>query len=174
MAKKVILGTESLTQIRDSLKELGVKFALIGGFAVSAQTQPRFTRDIDIVIVVRDDSEAESILHSLQTKRFLLGDVLEQTYTKRLAGVRLHRQGVRHVPIDLIFALSGVESEIVAGSQNLEVLPDVMLPVARLGHLIVLKLLSQGEDRLQDGVDLQNLAQDCSPTELEAARNLPL
>ena len=41
-------------------------FALVGGFAISARTEPRFTRDIDLVMAVADDEEAEQVLRALR------------------------------------------------------------------------------------------------------------
>ena len=43
--------------LRDFLAErpAGVGFALVGGLAVSARTEPRFTRDLDFAIAVADD-----------------------------------------------------------------------------------------------------------------------
>jgi predicted nucleotidyltransferase len=40
----------------------GLRCALVGGFAVSVRTEPRFTRDIDLVVAVPDDATAEELL----------------------------------------------------------------------------------------------------------------
>jgi hypothetical protein len=60
--------------------------------------------------------------------------------------------------VDLLFASSGIEPEIVAAADRIEALPGLDLPVARIGHLIALKVLSR-DDRLrpQDRVDLAAL-----------------
>jgi hypothetical protein len=38
--------------------------------------------------------------------------------------------------VDLLFASSGVEAEVVGAAENLEVLPGLWVPVARAGHLL--------------------------------------
>ena len=43
----------------------GRAWALVGGFAVSARAQPRFTRDIDIAVAVGDDTAAEGRVRDL-------------------------------------------------------------------------------------------------------------
>jgi hypothetical protein len=48
----------ALKRIATDLDRVGVTWALIGGFAVSARSQPRFTHDVDIAVAVRDDGEA--------------------------------------------------------------------------------------------------------------------
>jgi len=37
------------------LTALQLRWAVVGGLAVSARTEPRFTRDVDLVIAVSDD-----------------------------------------------------------------------------------------------------------------------
>lgn len=37
------------------LGRLGRGWALVGGFAVAARAEPRFTRDVDVPVAVEDD-----------------------------------------------------------------------------------------------------------------------
>ncbi|MGH8902184.1 MAG: hypothetical protein ACRDYA_11005 [Egibacteraceae bacterium] len=84
---------------------------------------------------------------------------VEQTATGRLATVRLRPPGKHANVVDLLFASSGIEPEIVAGAEPLEVLPGLTVRVARTGHLIALELLARDDERRpQDGVDLRALA----------------
>ena len=53
---------ESLQWITKRLRECDVDFALLGGLAVSARTDPRFTRDIDLAIAVGTDRGAEQVV----------------------------------------------------------------------------------------------------------------
>jgi len=55
------------------------------------------------------------------------------------------------VIVDLLFASSGIENEVVASADRLEVLPQLMVPVATTAHLIALKVLA---GRNQDLTDL--------------------
>jgi hypothetical protein len=60
--------------------------------------------------------------------------------------------------IDLLFASSGVEWEIVNRAEVLEVFRGVLLAVPRVGHLIAMKVLSRNDQgRPQDRVDLAAL-----------------
>ena len=73
--------------------------------------------------------------------------------------------------IDLLFASSGIEREIVDESEPVEVLPGLNLAVASIGHLIALKLLSRDdEQRPQDLVDLRSLLKSASRADLEQAK----
>jgi hypothetical protein len=44
------------------LETAGVRFALIGGLAVSARVEPRFTRDLDFAVAVEGDADAEALV----------------------------------------------------------------------------------------------------------------
>lgn len=69
--------------------------------------------------------------------------------------------------IDLLFANSGIEDEIVRRADRLEVLPDVFMPVASTGHLIALKVLA---GRHQDLTDLGYLITAATDADLAEAR----
>ncbi|MCB9738620.1 MAG: nucleotidyl transferase AbiEii/AbiGii toxin family protein [Deltaproteobacteria bacterium] len=120
--------------------------------------EPRFTHDIDIAVAVADDAEAESTTHALLRRGWRVGDVIEQSYTDRLATVRLALPAIDgpHV-VDLLFATCGIEPEIVAAAQMLEVLPDLRVAVARPEFLVAMKLLSVDAERPQDAMDLHAL-----------------
>lgn len=134
---------------------------------VSARTIPRFTKDLDFAIAVADDGEAENIVHQLRSRDYRPVEVLEQDYVERLSGVRLAHIG-SDVVVDLLFASSGIENEVVAGAERLEVLPGLSAPVATIAHLIALKALA---GRNQDLTDLGYLIPAASPTELDTARD---
>ena len=53
------LALESLRLVVRDLDEAELRWALIGGLAVSARAEPRFTRDVDVCVVVPDDATAE-------------------------------------------------------------------------------------------------------------------
>lgn len=163
---------ENLQTVAEHLDQLGQNWALIGGLAVSAYVEPRFTRDIDIVVSVADDAEAEEFVRKWREQGFQICSVVEQEATERLATIR--SRGTTdddQAIVDLMFASSGLEPEIAAEAEVLELAPGVEVPVARLGHLIALKVLSHDdESRPQDAIDLEKLAEIADEDELDAAR----
>lgn len=139
------------------LDELGARYALIGGLAVSARAEPRYTRDVDLAIAVARDSEAEHLLFALTSRGYSVITVLEQTRTGRLSTARLRHARAPDIFVDLLFASSGIEAEVATGSERITYRPGTTLPVARVGHLIALKVLSESDRRLQDRIDLDHL-----------------
>jgi len=164
-----------LRQIAKILNDQREVWALVGGLAVSVRTEPRFTRDLDLAVAVSNDREAESILHNLHLAGFLVLATVEQDATHRLATARLAPHGEQPfgLMLDLLFASSGVEAEICAEAEILQVFPQVFVPVAKLHHLIVLKALARDDrTRPQDAADLRQLIAAAQPADLEAACKL--
>jgi Nucleotidyl transferase AbiEii toxin, Type IV TA system len=145
----------------------------VGGLAVSARVEPRFTRDIDLVVLVADDPDAERLIHDLQGRGYRIQAILEQQAAARLATVRLFAAGEDEggVAVDGLFASSGIEAEIVSGAEMLEVLPGLRIPVATTGHLIALKVLARDDtSRPMDRADLVALIRAAGPAEILRAR----
>ena len=164
---------EALHRIDADLTRARVSFALIGGLAVSARTEPRFTRDADLAVAVADDAEAEALVRTLRTLGYRIESVVEQEAVGRLATVRIVRSPTpRATVVDLLFASSGIETEIVTEAEVLELLPRLSMRVATTGHLIALKVLSRDDvTRPQDLVDLRALLGIASEAELARARH---
>lgn len=161
----------ALARIVGELADLGIPCALIGGLAVSARAEPRTTRDVDIVVQVEGDAAAERVVFDLQSRGYVVGMLLEQEKTGRIATVRLTRDSERAVYVDLLFASSGIEPEIVGAAEQLEVLEHVTVPVATRAHLIALKILARDDrNRPQDFDDIRALLEDASNDDLSDAR----
>jgi predicted nucleotidyltransferase len=162
----------ALRQIEVNLREAGVSFALVGGLAVSVRAEPRFTRDADLAVAVTSDAQAEALIQALRALGYRIDATVEQDAVGRLATVRLARATEADAPIiDLLFASSGIEAEVVAEAESLELLPKLTMRVARIGHLIALKVLSRDDiERPQDVVDLRSLLRVATSTELARAR----
>jgi predicted nucleotidyltransferase len=143
---------------------------LIGGLAVGARSEPRFTRDADLAVVASSDQDAEALVFALGQRGFLLEPSIEQTAKERLATVRLRAPGRAAIVVDLLFSSSGIEKELVRSADVLEVLEGLLLPVASLPHLVALKVLSRAEDRPQDDMDLAALLKRSTMRQVESAR----
>jgi len=74
--------------------------------------------------------------------------------------------------VDLLFASSGIEREVVAAAEVLQVLPEFRAPVAQVGHLLALKILSRDDRaRPQDRVDIVALLANSDVASLVLARD---
>jgi hypothetical protein len=165
----------ALAAASQALNQLGARFALVGGLAVSARAEPRFTRDLDLAVAVRSDREAEGIVRALIVAGWRVLSQVEQESAGRLATARLLPPPARThegVVIDLLFASSGIEREVVQAAEALEVFAGLVIPVASRAHLVALKILaSDARTRPQDLVDARALLADAAPVEIDAVRS---
>ena len=124
-------------------------------------------------LLASDDRDAEEIVFRLQGLGYRVVTTLEQDVTHRLATVRLQSSEVEDTGalLDLLFASSGIEPEVAAQAELLELLPGINAPVARLGHLIALKILARDDRRRpQDAMDLRSLFRESNEADLALAR----
>ncbi len=166
---------EALGEIAAALTMAGASSCLVGGIAVSARIEPRFTRDLDLAISVADDAGAEALIHTLVRGGYRTIATVEQDAVGRLATARMkppREVDEGGVVVDLLFASSGIEPEIVAAADLVEVFPACAVHVARVGHLVALKLLSRDDElRPQDAVDLRALLPAVDEEEEQLARD---
>lgn len=121
---------------------------------MSIRTTERLTKDIDFVIAVTDDREAEEFVMSLSRSGYYVDTVLQQEAVDRFSAVRLLSRGESEMFFDLLFASSGIEREVVATAEKAEIFPGMVGPVATIPSLIALKVLSANMgNRLQDIID---------------------
>ena len=144
---------DSLRDLARHLRAIHVDFAVIGGLAASARGEARFTRDIDIAVSVEGDTRAEEILFELGQRGHRVIATVEQELVGRLATAR--SIDARGVVCDLVFATCGVEREVVALAQEIELFPGADLPTASVEALLAMKTLSAVPARPRDLGDIQ-------------------
>lgn len=168
-----------MTGVEEALRRVAVisqahrlEWALVGGIAVSVRTEPRFTRDVDLAVAVEDDARAEAVVALLGAEGYRIEAIVEQEASGRMATVRVRREVAGEEPfVDLLFASSGIEDEIVACAELLEVLPEVTLPVARPEHLLATKILAADDSRPQDRADALALSRTLDRDGIARARH---
>lgn len=159
-----------LARIARDLTALQAPYAIVGGHAVSARTEPRFTRGLALAVSVADDRQAEALVNALAARGYRVVTLIEQESTGRLATVRLEHGFAHGVAIDLLFATTGIEPEVVQAAGPLDILADLEQPVATVGHLLAMKVLSTDDrSRPQDRLDILALLRAATPEDIVAA-----
>lgn len=161
----------ALRRIVADLDALGVRWAIVGGLAVSARAEPRTTRDVDVAVAVARDEDAEAVVRALRLRSYEVRTIVEHAARKRLATARLVSATPAEILIDLLFASSGIEEEVVCGADRLEILPGFVANIATVGHLLALKILARDDrTRPQDLDDIRALLREATPGDLATAR----
>ncbi|MDY0004525.1 MAG: hypothetical protein RBU30_24730, partial [Polyangia bacterium] len=68
----------ALWRVTDLLGEAGAPYALVGGYAVAVRAEPRFTKDVDLVVSVTDDAHAESLVGMFRGHGYRVLAIVEQ------------------------------------------------------------------------------------------------
>ncbi len=96
--------------------------------------------------------------------------MLDSDAEGRLATVRMISEGEREVFIDLLFASSGIEPEVISSATPIEIFSGLHVKVASRSALIALKVLSANlETRPQDVIDLGYLIRAASGDDIVKA-----
>lgn len=88
------------------LDRRGLEWALVGGFAVSARAEPRFTRDVDVAVAVEDDHAAEVLVNGLIAVKLLARD--DESRPQDLADLRALREAADQDELELARAAVGL------------------------------------------------------------------
>jgi predicted nucleotidyltransferase len=166
MTESVVI--EALAAAAQALRQRHERFALVGGLAVSIHGEVRFTRDVDLAVAVADDEAAERLVYGLRADGFEPFASVEHGERARLSTVRL--LSPLGVKIDLIFASSGIEAEVVERAVLIDVPGTGPLPVACVEELVAMKTLSMTNRRLQDRIDAQRLLEHTKDLDLDRVR----
>jgi hypothetical protein len=149
---------DALARLQRDLEGLGARFAVIGGLAASARGEVRFTRDVDVAVIVQDDAEAERYVFALGQRGYAVIATVEHDATRRLATARL--RDPEGIVCDLVFSTSGIEREVVEYAERLEVLPSVVVPTAAAEALLAMKVLSVTPQRPRDLDDIRSILRE--------------
>lgn len=127
---------EALKRVAVALKETGVPFALMGGYAVWARGGPEPDHDVDFMVA---DADAEKTAELLAEKGFRVEHPPEDW---------LFKVFVEDSMVDVIFRDSGVPAErsVVQDADEIEVL-SVTMPVLSATELLVQKMNAMSEHK---------------------------
>jgi hypothetical protein len=143
-----------LAAIRDMLrwfKSARVPGVIIGGVAVSMQGHPRYTRDLDPLVIV-DHAELPKFIAGAEKFGFSgrVPDVLEFARETRML---LLQHKVNSYPLGVSLGALEFEVQLIRRASIIG-LGRLKIPVATPEDLIILKAIA---DRRQDQADIENL-----------------
>ena len=161
-----------LLRLAADLEAIRCEWALLGALALAVRVAPRETTDVDVGVAVGDDREADHVVFELHSRgyRDLQEGVLVDKTTGHLSTMRLVAPGdeANGTNVDLLFDSSGIEREIVAAADRIEIVEGLIVPVVKTGHLLALKVFA---GRPKDLGDVQAILEATDPTEIDRARH---
>ena len=128
----------------------GVRYLLVGGYAVAYHGYPRATADMDIWIEV-DPSNASKLVAALKEFGFNSPDLSVDLFLEKEKVVRM---GVPPIRIEILTSISGVTFEECFQSRITDELDGIEVNLISLPHL---KANKEASGRHKDLDDLENL-----------------
>ena len=129
-----------------------VKYLVIGGYALIQYTEPRFTKDLDLLIGT-DIRNASAEFKALREFGAPLSGLTENDFAEE---GYFYQMGVPPVRIDVFMGIPGIEFE-AAWERRMETdISGLIVPYISREDLITAKLAS---GRPQDLIDVQNLSE---------------
>lgn len=141
-----------LSVCKDVLKALddaGVRFALIGGFAMGLRGVSRTTTDIDLLLVLEDADVARAVFSTFGYRPFHESDNVLQ-----------FAAGDQYGSIDVILSFREVSLAMLARAERVTVAEHVTVPVLQPEDIIGLKIQAMHNDERradQDWADIKAL-----------------
>lgn len=140
------------TDLLSLFNDNGVRYLVIGGYAVIQHAEPRFTKDLGLWIST-DPGNARSVYQSLKNFGAPLTDLTEADFAEE---GYFYQMGVPPVRVDVLMGIPGIQFE-EAWERRIEVDFDgLRIPFISRRDLITAKLAS---GRPQDLIDAELLAQ---------------
>ncbi len=145
---------EEFFKIARQFDKMHVQYALIGGIAMAFHDEPRFTKDIDFLVL---PEELEKVRKALKEIEYFES---AEPWTFKSSGVTLHRfmkvDGERHMIIDILLATNERHRQIIKRCIEDE-WKDGVIKIISKQDLIWMK---QQRNSDQDRVDIRTLNND--------------
>ncbi|HTQ10173.1 MAG TPA: nucleotidyltransferase [Fimbriimonadaceae bacterium] len=137
----------SVQHLVTTLDRLGLEFSIVGGVAVALISTPRFTADIDAVLLNIDDR-----------LEWLVAELAQAGYSGRTSDPVAFARRTRvltlvdpyEVGIDLMLGLLPFDEDLVRKSNRVRIEGDLDVPVACAEHLVVMKAVAWRPKDVED------------------------
>lgn len=148
-----MLTSPDFVELLSLFEKHKIRFLIVGGYAVMRYTEPRFTKDLDILIGT-DTDNAASVFHALKEFGAPLKDLTEQDFSNE---EYFYQMGVPPMRVDILMSIPGIEFEQAWRKRDELKIAGVTMPFIGKAELILSKRASA---RRQDLLDLDNLESD--------------
>lgn len=134
------MNADELTQVlRDlvaRLRAAGIRFYLTGGLVSAFYGEPRFTQDIDLVLLLPDASDLEAFAESVAPDYLLDRELLADAVREQGMAQLLHETTMIRVDLHIGEMVPGMFLRV----RDVELFPGVVVPVLSKEDAILTKL----------------------------------
>lgn len=99
-----MLTSPDFKELLNLFKKYNVRYLIVGGYAVMRYTEPRFTKDLDVLIAV-DESNAEAIFKALKEFGAPLRGLTQRDFAEE---GYFYQMGAPPLRVDVLMSIPGV------------------------------------------------------------------
>jgi hypothetical protein len=154
---------QDLKELLLALNDHGVEYLVVGGYAVGVHSEPRATKDLDILIRT-DEKNSVAIYRALAAFGAPLGNLTPDDFKDQSASV--FQIGMPPTRVDILQAIDGITFD-EAWNSRIEGMVDGEVPahVISSEHLVRNKLASGRAQDLADVEAIRNAAKEPPATD---------
>ena len=156
MSENYPLPSRSIRGLAETLASLKIDYALVGGVAVALMARPRFTADVDAVLLDVDD-RLEWLIHKMSEAGYAARAQDQLDFARRNRVLTLRDSF--EVNVDLMLGLLPFDVELVARGEKV-LLEGTEIVVANPQFLLVMKAVAWRPKDLDDLVELAAINPD--------------
>ena len=140
------------SKIAEKLHENKVHYALIGGVATAFYSQPRYTRDIDILTI---DSELENFFLVLKNEGYFQSAPAWTFKNTKLSLIRFMKlKNNDEMFVDILIAKTAIHKKMITNANEIELKETGVVRVVNKQDLIKLKKV---RNSMQDVADIERI-----------------
>lgn len=145
-----MLTSSDFRELLKTFKKHNVRYLVVGGYAVMKYSEPRFTKDLDLLIAT-DRENANSVYVALKEFGAPLANLTPDDFTHKDYFYQMGRPPLR---VDIMMSIPGIEFEEAWENRDVFELDDLNIPFISRSDLIKAK---EASGRPQDKIDIDRL-----------------
>lgn len=147
MSQPESLPSKSVRLLSETLGQLKIEFALVGGVAVALVSIPRFTADVDAVLLDIYD-RLEWLIEQMSAAGYVTRAQDQVRMTRRTRVLTL--TDPYGVGVDLMLGILPFDEQLVRGAFNAVLSDETTVPVASAESLVVMKAVAWRDKDIGD------------------------
>ena len=148
-----MLTNPDFKELLNLFKKHNVRYLIIGGYAVMRYTEPRFTKDLDLLVAV-DEENAQAVYSALKEFGAPLQNLSPEDFAEE---GYFYQMGSPPLRVDVLMSIPGVS--FVEAWQNRETVKVAEAEMQFISKDDLIKA-KRASGRPQDLLDLENLERD--------------
>ena len=141
---------KTIREVHEFLTREGIPYALIGGIALQWWGEPRFTRDVDVTILVNLGEEEKVIKKILSVFSARIPDAMEFALRNRICLIR----GKEDYEVDISLGIPGYEEEVMRRAVECKLEKGHIVKICSAEDLIIHKTVA---GRPRDLADIESV-----------------